>query len=207
VFKFYYQAWILWSIAAAFGAAVLLRELRKICSGVFLVILVILLGMALTYPALAIPNKTNNFQPYLGWTLDDFQRLVRNNPDEAAAITWLKSAPDGVLVEAVPDAGGSYTEFARISEYTGLPAVLGWVGHEDQWRGSRAPQGTRQDDIAQLYSTPTWESARAIIQKYNIKYIYIGDRERATYSVQDEKFKRNLAQVFQQGSVTIYAAP
>lgn len=207
IFKFYYQAWLLWSLAAAFAVAVLLRELRRLWAGVFLAGLLALLGMSLTYPALSIQNKTNNFQPYLGWTLNDFERIQRSNPDEAAAILWLKTAPDGILVEAVPDAGGSYTGFARISEYTGLPAVLGWVGHEDQWRGSRAPQGTRQDDIAQLYSTPSWETARDILNKYGVKYVYLGDLERSTYTVQEEKFQKNLVQVFQQGTATIYEVP
>ncbi len=202
VFKFYYQAWILWSIAAAFAVAVLLRELRGFWSGAFLVALVILLGMSLTYPALALPNKTNNFQPTLGWTLNDFARIQRDNPDEAAAILWLRSAPDGVIAEAV---GGSYTGYARISEYTGLPTVLGWPGHEDQWRGSSAPQGTRQDDIAQLYSTPNWQTAFEIIQKYNIRYVYVGDLERTTYPLQEQKFERNLVRVFHQGGVSIYA--
>ncbi len=207
VFKFYYQAWLLWSIAAAFGTAVLLRELKRFWGSLFLVVLVVLLGMSLTFPALALPNKTNNFQPYLGFTLNDFERIQRSNPDEAAAIQWLRSAPYGVVVEAVPPAGGSYTNFARISEYTGLPAVLGWVGHEDQWRGSRLPQGTRQDDIATLYSTPNWQTARDIIDRYNIKYVYIGDLERTTYVVQEEKFQKNLVAVFRQGNVTIYEVP
>ena len=106
----------------------------------------------MTYPALAIANKTNNFKPHLGWTLDDFRRIERGNPDEAAAILWLSSAPDGVVAEAV---GGSYSDYGRVSVYTGLPAVLGWPGHEVQWRGTADPQGSRQDDIKILY-----ESAR-----------------------------------------------
>jgi hypothetical protein len=129
IFKFYYQAWLLWSLAAAFGTAVLLRELRGAAGGIFSTVLVVLLFVSLTYPALAIDNKTNNFNPTLGWTLDDFTRIQRNDPDEAAAILWLKSAPYGVVAEAVGAQGGSYTGYARISEYTGLPAVLGWVGH------------------------------------------------------------------------------
>ncbi len=207
IFKFYYQAWLLWSMAAAFAVAVLLRELRRIWGGIFLGGLLILLAMALTYPALSIPNKTNSFQPVSALTLDDFTRIQRGNPDEAAAILWLESAPDGVIVEAVPEGGGSYTGFARISEYTGLATVLGWVGHEDQWRGSRAPQGTRQDDIAQLYSTPNWDTASALLKKYNIRYVYVGDLERSTYALQEAKFQHNLTQVFQQGNETIYEVP
>jgi YYY domain-containing protein len=204
IFKFYYQAWLLWSIAAAFAVAVLLRGLHKIWCTLFTAGLLVLLSMALTYPALSLANKTNDFKPALGWTLDDFTRIQRNNPDEAAAILWLKAAPDGVVVEAV---GGSYTGFARISEYTGLPSVLGWPGHESQWRGTYEPQGTRQDDIAQLYSTPNWDTARAILEKYSIQYVYVGDLERATYAVQEEKFQKNLRQVFQRGNVAIYEVP
>ncbi len=204
IFKFYYQAWLLWSLAAAFGTAVLLQKLRGTPDLIFRLGMVLLLFMSLTYPALAIANKTNNFAPGLGWTLDDFVRIQRGSPDEAAAIQWLNSAPDGVLAEAV---GGSYTSFARISTYTGLPAVLGWPGHEAQWRGSNDPQGTRQNDIAALYSTPNWQTALTIIKEYNIRYIYIGGLERSAYPVQEKKFQDNLVQVFQQGNVTIYEVP
>ncbi len=204
IFKFYYQAWLLWSLAAAFGTAVLLRNLRGIWDWIFRIGMVILLLMALTYPVLALSNKTNNFNPPNGWTLDDFTRIQRNDPDEAAAILWLRSAPYGTLTEAV---GGSYTNYARISEYTGLPAVLGWPGHESQWRGSSDPQGSRQNDMALLYSTPNWETARQILQKYAVRYVYIGGLERSTYTVQEEKFQQNLIQVFHQGNVTIYQVP
>ena len=89
------------------------RRLRSCCS------------ISLTYPALAIANKTNNFKPHLGWTLDDFRRIERGNPDEAAAILWLKSAQDGVVAEAV---GGSYSEYGRVSVYTGSAGRPGLAG-------------------------------------------------------------------------------
>jgi len=201
IFKFYYQAWLLWSIAAAFGIAILLQNLRGALDWIFRVSLVILLFVSLTYPALAIANKTNNFNPTLGWTLDDFTRIQRDAPDEAAAIEWLKSAPDGVVAEAV---GGGYTSYGRISEYTGLPTVLNWPDHESQWGRTGADFGTRQDDVKTLYSTPNWQAALAIIHQYNIQYIYIGDLERSTYQVQEDKFRAHLTQVFHQGNVTIY---
>jgi uncharacterized membrane protein len=97
--------------------------------------------------------------------------------------------------------------FRSISEYTGLPGVLGWPGHESQWRGTSEPQGSRQDDLALLYSTPDWESALAILQKYHIRYVYIGGLERSTYSVQEDKFRSNMSQAFQRGTVTIYETP
>jgi YYY domain-containing protein len=204
IFKFYYQTWLLWSAATAFGIAVLLQNLRGWIDWTFRSGLILLLILSLTYPVLAVSNKTNGFNPPLGWTLDDFKRIEQGNPDEAAAIQWLRSAPYGVVAEAV---GGSYTTFGRISEYTGLPTVLGWPGHESQWRGTSAPQGSRAEDIATLYATADWRTAQDMLSRYNIRYVYIGGLERSTYPVHEDKFARNLPQVFQQGSVTIYEAP
>ena len=121
----------------------------------------------------------------------------------AAAIAWLRSAPDGVVAEAV---GGAYSNYARISVYTGLPTVLGWGNHEGQWR-DQALQGTRPDDIKMLYETNDWPTTQSIIDRYDIRYIYVGNLERSTYQVNEEKLNRFLKPVFQQGSVTVYEAP
>lgn len=204
IFKFYFQAWLLWSIAAAYAVVILLRNLRKLASAGFIALLTLLLAISLTYPALAVANKTNNFHPPLGWTLDDFKRIDVNNPDEAAAIVWLKTAPDGVVAEAV---GGSYSDYGRISVYTGLPTVLGWPGHESQWRGKSDPQGSRKEDIKQLYETADWEAARQVIERYGIGYIYVGTLERSSYQVQEDKFLNHLSLVFQKGAVSIYEVP
>jgi len=202
IFKFYYQAWLLWSLAAACAAAFLLQNLRRAWDWVFRFGLILLLFASLAYPVFGVANKTNNFNPPLGWNLDDFTRIQRSDPDEAAAIRWLQSAPDGVLAEAV---GGGYTSFGRISVYTGLPTVINWPDHESQWGRSGADLGARQDDIKTLYTTSNWPTALAIIGRYNIQYIYIGSLERSTYPVQEEKFQAHLTQVFHQGIVAIYA--
>ena len=65
-------------------------------------------------------------------------------------IVRLRSAPDGVIAEAV---GGAYSAYARVSIYTGLPTVLGWGNHEGQWR-DYALQGSRAQDIEALYTSP-----------------------------------------------------
>jgi YYY domain-containing protein len=204
IFKFYYQAWILLSLTAAFATAMLLKNLRGIADVLFRVVIGLTLFASLIYPAFSLFNKTNNFKPGFGLTLDDFDRVKRESPDEASAISFLGTAPDGVIAEAV---GGSYSAYARISTYTGLQTVLGWPGHEGQWRGGYDEQGSRQADIQLLYSTPKWDTANGIIQKYGIHYVYVGTLERTTYSVQEEKFRVHLKIVFQQGLVTIYEAP
>jgi uncharacterized membrane protein len=204
IFKFYYQTWMLWSLVAALGTSVLLLNLRRFWDRVFRLGLFLTLLMALTYTVLSVMTKTNDFKPVFGWSLDGAAYVQRNDPDEAKAVSWLQQAQDGVVVEAV---GGSYSAYARISTLTGLPTVLGWPGHEGQWRGSSTPQGDRQEDIKRLYETSSWSDAKAILEKYDVRYIYIGNLERSTYRINEVKFLRNLSPIYSQGSVIIYPAP
>ena len=228
IFKFYYQAWMVWSLAAAFGVAVLLQNLRSSWNWVYRIGLALVLFMALVYPILSLLTKTNNFQiptfnqnleaaraagdpsPWRTaaqvWTLDGGAFFDKIEPDDMAAAAWLRIASYGVILEATkPDA--SYSDYARISTYSGLPTVLGWPMHEGQWRGTYEPQGTRQDDIRRLYETPSWEEAQAILLQYGIRYVCVGTLERYTYHLDERKFQRHLVSVFQQGQVTIYEVP
>jgi uncharacterized membrane protein len=170
----------------------------------FSVLIGLVIFAGLLYPSLSLLTKTNNFNPFYGFTLDDFDRVKRENPDEAAAIEFLRTVPNGVIAEAI---GGSYSDYARIATYTGLQNVLGWPGHEDQWRGSYAPQGTRKDDIEKLYTTNRWDEAKSIIDQYGIRYIFIGAIERSSMPVREEKFQTHLKPIFQQGDVVIYEVP
>ena len=177
--------------------------MRGAANGIFSVIFVLILIVGLTYPVLGFPTKANNFKPPFGFTLDDFDRVQRENPDEAAAILWLRSAPDGIIAEAT---GNPYSSYGRISIYTGLPTILGWGNHEGQWRDP-ALQGSRRDDIETLYTTPDWQTTQLILQRYGVRYVVVGNLERTSYRVNEEKFNNYLKPVFQQGSVAIYAVP
>ncbi len=204
IFKFYYQAWMLWSIAAAFAVSSLFQNLREWRNPAFRVATGIVLFISLLYPVLGLMTKTENFNPAFGFTLDDFDRIQRENPAEANAIQFLDTVPNGVIAEAI---GGSYSGYARISTYTGLQTVLGWPGHEAQWRGGYTEQGSRSKDIVKLYSTNRWDEAQSIIDRYNIRYIYIGALERGSMPVKEEKFRIHLKAIFEEGGVSIYEVP
>jgi uncharacterized membrane protein len=207
VFKFYYEAWALWSIAATFGVIVMLSQLRSWVSGLYMALIVLLIGVGLIFPVLAFPNKTNNFQSANPQqrTLDGAAYIAQYSPDEYAAIQFLEKAAPGTVVAAV---GGSYQDsFEWPATYTGKPIVLGWGGHESQWRGGETEKGTRDEDIKTLYSTHDWVKAQAILNQYGIRYVYIGQQERQSYGVYDDKFAKNLSQIFSQGQVTIYVVP
>ncbi|HLE16091.1 MAG TPA: DUF2298 domain-containing protein [Anaerolineales bacterium] len=204
IFKFYYQTWLLWGIAAAFGTGLLLRELRGARAILFDIALVGLVLMSLAYPVLSLWNKTSGFNPPNRRTLDGAAFLENQSPDDLAAIRWLRLAPQGPVVEAV---GSSYSEYARVATFSGQPALLGWPGHESQWRGGGEEMGNRQADIETLYRVKDWDQTREILDRYNIRYVYIGPLERNTYPVSEDKFNRFLTPVFQQGEVTIYEVP
>jgi len=165
----------------------------------------IVLGAGLVYPVFSLPSKTDNFKEAHPEqrTLNGDAYLASSMPDDYQAIQFMKQLDQGVVAEAV---GDSYSEYARISTFTGLPTVLGWPNHEGQWR-DLALQGTRKDDIQTLYTTPDWVTTQGIIDRYQIRYIVVGNLERTTYQVNEEKFSRFLKPIFQQGSITVYEVP
>ena len=266
IFKFYYQAWILWSLAGAYGLIMLfepkadsetqdrwwllaLFSASLLAGGVVLsefgsqklgkfgtsaldylmllpavtaaawmiaktwqkdwkmlmgvvALFGVLVGMA--FPLIEGWNKTNGFNPARGFSLDGKRDFYLSAGDEMKAAEWLAEAPIGVMVEAISDTGGSYTTYNSISTFSGMPTVLGWVGHEAQWRGGYEEIGTRQADVKELYSTGKWEQAQAIIDRYNIRYIVVGNTERNTYQVDQNKFDEHLVKVFESPTVDIY---
>ncbi len=207
IFKFYFQTWLLWGVAAAFGSALILADLkrRKWAIGYFPVLLFILV-VGFTYSVYGIETKLHGFrqQAEPALRLDGTLHQTYLTPDDHLAVAWLQQAPLGTLVEAV---GGSYTGFARISTHSGQPALLGWPGHENQWRGGGSEMGSRFTDIERLYTVRNWEEAKVLLSTYDVRYLYVGPLEHITYDVNQVMFDRFLTPVYQNSSVTIYLVP
>ena len=205
VFKLYYQAWILLSAAAGYAVFYVLK-LRYSAEGggltlarVWLVTLVVLLACSAYYPLAAAATKGNPAGRDM--SLDGLAHLPR---DERAAIEFIRrdAGRDSAVLEAF---GNDYSPFGRVSSSTGVPTVLGWAGHEVQWRGSHEPLAGRSEDIAAIYTTEDAEEARRLLDKYGVDYVYFGDRERQTYGEAGlAKFGEFMEPAFQQGSVTVY---
>jgi uncharacterized membrane protein len=165
---------------------------------------VVLLACGFVYTTLAPLSKTGNFAGPP--TLDGLAWLERRNPHERAAIAWLAEQPGTpVVLEA---SGGEYSDFNRASAFTGLPSVLGWAGHEYQWRGSTPEPAVRKADIDTIYRTLDSATAERLLQKYNVRYVYVGDPERQTYgggpAVALDKFARLGEVAFRNERVVIY---
>jgi YYY domain-containing protein len=203
VFKFYFAAWILWGIAAAYATYELWPRRGSRRSFLFVGVILPLI-MGLFYPTMATWTKTGQFNPAEGRTLDASAFVARRNADDYVAIQWINvNLPAGVITEAV---GGSYSYFARVSTHTGLSTVLGWPGHESQWRGGYTEMGSRMDDIAVLYKEPNWSRTQEILDRYNIDYVYVGLLELTTYNpVFEIKFEDFMDVIYEVGDVRIYA--
>ncbi|MBN1814529.1 MAG: hypothetical protein JXA14_22000 [Anaerolineae bacterium] len=202
VFKFYFQAWILWSIGGAYALATFIRRGG---AGRTMVVAVAaaLICAGLIYPALAIPKRAGEQGDEI--TLDGAAYLARDRAEDYAAISWLNEhvSSDAPVILETP--GGGYVYEGRVSAHTGLPTVLGWVGHEHQWRGSYDELSRRQDDIKTLYSSVNVEEVLTLLDKYDIRYVYVGPLERNQYPVEGlAKFAGMLDTVYESGGVTIY---
>jgi YYY domain-containing protein len=203
IFKFYFQAWILWSVAGAVFTYILWTWPHSIVRWGARIIFLISMFAGLMYPSFGYYFRFNDLHNRV-LTLDGNEYFYTGYPDETAAISFLQQAPKGIVAEAI---GGSYTAYGRVSTQSGLPTVLGWPGHESQWRGGAREIGSREPDIKLLYQTNDWQQALGIMQKYQIRYIYIGSLEKSTYRISEAKFQNNLRPVYQNNSVIIYEVP
>ena len=190
VFKVYYQAWLLLGIVGAYGIYCWLAEVKTMNRNRIVVrtawtgVLTVLLVLALYYPAGAFLDRTGMFREghsFQDNTLDGLAYIKGQSLGEYAAIAWLRDeAAPGNLAEAV---GDDYSEYSRISAATGQPAVLGWKGHEHQWRGATRIFHGREEDIAQIYQSADPDVVRQLLDRYDVRYVYLGHRERAKYGI------------------------
>jgi uncharacterized membrane protein len=176
----------------------------------------VLIGAAAIYPIQAAAARTGNFTGPHG--LDGTAYLASDplTAGDPAAIAWLNDSAHvsgaPVILEAVDAQGGEYTHFARISAYTGLPTVIGWVGHEWQWRvnwvsqaGHENELNVRPTDVQTIYTSRDPSVVRSLLARYHVEYVYVGGMERQRYpDVNMDQFSAFLRVVYRAGGVAIY---
>ncbi|MCD6520503.1 MAG: hypothetical protein J7M05_11345 [Anaerolineae bacterium] len=210
VFKFYYQAWLLLGIASAYGIFYLVQRFGhrgfwgKLSLGLWSAVLLLLLGSGLSYTVAALVSKAGGFQGEP--TLDGTRYVAQYRRPDYLPIQWLRAhaKPDAILLEAP---GGSYTEYNWVSAHTGIPTLLGWGGHELQWRGNYDVPSKREPDIARLYQGVNPQEAATLLNKYRIDYVYVGQLERNKYHLTPpmiRKFDRLLRRVYEAEGVIIF---
>lgn len=163
-----------------------------------------LLYLAAIYPTFSVKSYFGELtqERYLG--VYGLEWLKQKYPGDAAAIDWLNQNVTGqpVVLEAN---GDSYTDYDRISTFTGLPTVAGWTVHEWLWRGGYTPIADRAEEVRQVYEAVDPTAAREILQKYQVKYVIVGDLERQKYPNLNEEVIEDLGpQVFSAEGTVVY---
>ncbi|MBI4499321.1 MAG: hypothetical protein HY689_15655, partial [Chloroflexi bacterium] len=204
VFKVSYQAWAFLAVASAFGlyyghAAGRWGRGRSVVLGGLAVALL----AAFIYVPMALFNRTEAFSRPP--TLDG---LAFVDSDQRAAVDWLWTATAGQRAVILEASGPQYSGFALMSSRTGLPTLLGWPGHEVQWRGPLPVFNERQGAIDRIYQAPDKAAVLGLLKQYGVGYVIVGPAERSVYSAAGlDAFDAALEVVFRQGAVTIYRVP
>jgi uncharacterized membrane protein len=213
IFKFYFQTWTLWAVAGAFGLWHLLQAARYVTRWVAAGLLGLVMLGGLFYTTASLQSKiadSHSRDRSIGLsggpTLDGMAWFAQQYPDDWAGIQWLRQNVSGspVIAEAV---GGAYNiEESRMAMATGLPTVMGWTNHEGQWRGPYFGQvAERPEQIQKLYQVRDWATAQAILDRYQIAYVVVGNEERTKYNpLYPAKFDQNMDIAFHSGTLTIY---
>ena len=227
IFKFYYQAWLFLGLASTFTIYYFCYNWRgkgvwqRASKTGWMTAVAALFILTILYPMASVIDKTSNFKGSA--TLDGTAFVQRVDPYEAEAIAWLqKQETNGLVLSAslsssttrgqgppvVLEANGDqYSSYGRVSSRTGFPTVLGWYGHELQWRGNDAGFRDRPKDIEAMYTTEDKRQVMDIFKKYEVAYVFVGSLERSKYPRGIAGFQSYMDIAFQNPGVTIYRVP
>ena len=232
VFKLYLQVWTLYALSSVFGVWWVLghrnranaatdgpaapRRLRQ----AWVWSLGALVCAAMVYPVLATPARIDDrFNPrppaidgmaYMTQAVYNDEHGKVELKWDYEAIRWIQDHIPGspVILEANTPL---YRWGSRVSNYTGLPAVLGWDWHESQQRWDyRDRIEARRNDVQRMYVGADPAQTLALLRRYHVSYIYVGRLERLYYPVAGlNKFEAmqrdgSVSPVYTNPDVTIY---
>ncbi len=235
VFKFGLQAWHLFALGGGFAAWYVLRGLLERARGAPLptraavgLALASLTAVVLASSLFLVSGTRARQQARFGdtpLTLNGFaffEHGIFTEPrsdvtpadditfrldEDLPLIEWLRQNVEGspVIVEAV---GPLYRWTGRISQYTGLPAVIGWDWHQVQQRTDYAHLVQERRTAVQLfYTDPSTERAERFLRKYDVRYVIVGTEERVhgtEAGLAKLAAMPALAEVFRDGPNVIY---
>ncbi|MCX8061352.1 MAG: DUF2298 domain-containing protein [Anaerolineales bacterium] len=225
VFKFYLQVWTMFAVAAGAALGWLLPSLvawRNHWGSLWKSAFLFLVLSAALYPITAttakIKDRMSDAAPY---TLDGMAFMAYSKYTDSwgemdlsqdyRAILWMQDNIKGspVIVEA--NLRDLYRWGSRFSIYTGLPGVVGWEWHQQQQRTILPANWVteRIEEIEEFYRTLDLQAAMNFLQKYNVRYIILGQQERGKYPGPGlEKFEAAdgllWREVYREGQTVIY---
>jgi YYY domain-containing protein len=223
IFKFYMQAWILLAVSAAAAFTWTVPAFFRWLPGwrvFWQTAMVLLIAGAAFFTITATAGKIRDrwiveaprnldsmtFMNYAHY--DDFgQRLDLS--EDFRAIRWMQDNVPGspVIVEANCL---EYHWCTRFTVYTGLPGVVGWNWHQRQQRVFTSTWvEARVAEIGNFYNAIDEEFTTEFLERYDVRYIVVGQLERAAYTPEGiAKFERlngrTWQEVYRDGNTVIY---
>jgi uncharacterized membrane protein len=196
VFKFYIQGWVLFAISAAAALGWSLSEFDQWhprWRRIWMVGMFLLVGSAFFFTLTATNAKIRDrMTSDVPLTLDSMEYMAHASywdgeemdlSQDYRAIRWLQDNVPGspVIVE------GHATEYrwgSRYTVYTGLPSVVGWNWHQRQQRALTPGSWVfdRVNEVNNFYNTANLNEAREFIEKYDVRYVIVGQMERIYYA-------------------------
>jgi uncharacterized membrane protein len=223
IFKFYLQAWLMLAVSGGAALAWTLLAFFKWLPGwraFWQTAMVFLVAGAAMFTLTGITGKIRDrwiieaprtldsmtFMKYANY--DDFgQRLDLS--EDYRAIRWMQENVQGspVIVEAnCPE----YRWCTRFTIYTGLPGVVGWNFHQRQQRAYTSMWvEERVASVGNFYNSVDIDFTRKFLKTYQVKYIIVGQLERAAYTPEGiAKFQQYdgvyWKSIYSDGSTIIY---
>lgn len=237
VFKFYIQVWLLLSVVGGAAFAWIISNSlawRTRLAAVWYAVAGVLIFVAAMYPIMATRGKAEfRFTTDVPLTLDgmDYMQYASHWEGEPFdlihdynVIRWLQENVDGspVIIEAI-STNVLYQWGARITNYTGLPSVIGWDHHQRQQRSlDPLPQlvSQRVANVNAFYTTRDISAAMDILRHYDIEYVIVSQYEKVRYgetggldkfdwmseqSILDVAYQRDEATIYQVNKDILYA--
>lgn len=222
VFKFYYQVWVGFGLASALALPAAIEAWRSWSRAVkwpWMIAFVTLVTIASLYPLLGTSAKIQDRFVSTPLTLDGLKFAEKGvyamegkefplAPD-LKAVRWLQDniAGSPVILE-MNTADRLYSWGSRYAIHTGLPSVIGWGWHQRQQQAGlvRDRVDERISDVRTIYRTADVEQARALMAKYGVRLLIVGELERIYGTPEGiEKFSQmGFTTVYDSDGVRIY---
>ncbi len=210
VMKLYLQIWLFFGIAAAYAVFYVLKNMGRKTKVIWLVILGALILASLIHPIASTTSLTSGRHESWGMnrgTLDGMAYMEMVDKGDYEAMRWINKNIDGSPV-VLETPGGCFAYASRVSVFTGLPTVLGWGSYEIMWGRTWGEVGEREADVETIYNTLDNDKAMALLAKYDVEYIYIGNLEQESYESEGlRKFAshpQDYELIYEDEGVTIY---
>jgi YYY domain-containing protein len=227
LFKFYIQAWMLFSVVGGAAVAWLVQSSLRWSGGLRVVwygVAGLLFIVAAFYPFMASRAKsldrmgtdtpfTLDGMTYMQYSMlnEGDPLLINQNPDlgyfslifDYNMIRWLQENIKGTPTIMEGQSDREYRWESRVAIYTGLPAVIGWNFHQRQQRTFDPLPRLVQQRVANVnafYSTPDIDTAWGILQRYDVGYVIVSNLEKAYYPATG---LAKFIQMVDQGKLTV----